>query len=239
MIWSTVVFNPGTDVLRAVVRALCEMPEPLRATRHRLGEDKVAQAIGDVGRFVGSLSADELAPMLRAKGADFDISAPGDKPVKCTCQFKARGIPLVRCFMERMAALKPVFGFAAPWDEYRHRNQLDVRLRPYRVQEFVGRDLLKCVPGLYWITLLPDALAERHGVPLAEVERAALNRYSLDGGQRLFEFHDHPDSWRERVDELDGLCATLPGIFNIADLRARLVGVTEEKEYEAIVDPWR
>ena len=238
MIWGTVVFDSGTDVLRAVVRAICEMPEPLCATHHRLGEDEAAQPIGDVDKFVRSLSADELAPMLRAKGAEFVMSAPGDKPVKCTCQFKVSGVPLVRRFMERVAVLDAVFGFASAWDEYRHRNQLDVQLRPYRVQEFVGRDLLKCVPGLYWITLLPDALAEMHRVPLVEVERTALNRYPLSGGQ-LFEFHDHPDSWRERSDELDGLCAALPGVFDIADLRARLVGVTEEKEYESIVDPWR
>ena len=239
MIWSTVVFNPGTDVLRTVVRALCEMPEPLRATRHRLGEDEVAQPIGEVGTFVRSLSADKLAPMLGAKGAEFDLSASGDKRVRCTCEFKAHGVPLVRRFMERMAVLEPVFGFAAPWDEYRHRNQLDVRLRIVRVQVFVGKDLAKYIPGVYWLTLLPEALAERHGVPLAKLEAASLEHVELGNGQRLFRFHDHPDAWRERADELDELCAALPGIFDIADLRARLVGVTEEKDFDAIVDPWR
>ena len=141
--------------------------------------------------------------------------------------------------MERMAALEPVFGFAAAWDELRHRNQLKVSLRIVIIEAFVGMDLSKYTPGLYWLTLLPEALAERHGVPLAKLEAASLEHVALGGGQRLFRFHDHPDAWRERADELDGLCADLPGIFDIADLRAQLVGVTEEKDFDAIVNPWR
>ena len=141
--------------------------------------------------------------------------------------------------MERMAALGPLFGFASAWDEHRHRNELDVRLRVVRIQTFVGKDLSKYIPGVYWLTLLPDALIARHGVQLAKLEEAALEHVHLGDGQRLFWFHDRPDAWRERTDELDALCAALPGVFNIADLRSRLVGVTEENEFDAVVDPWR
>ena len=233
------MFDRGTPVLRAVVGALCSLPEPLRATRHCLGEDEVAQPIEDVAMFLRSLSSDQLGPMLRAKGARYTVSAPGDKRVECMCQFNARAMPRVRDFMERMAALKPAFGFASAWAENAHRNQIDVRLRLYRVQVFLGQDICKYVPGLYWLTLLSEALAERHGVPLSEVRQAALEDVDLGGGQRLFRFHDDPAKWRERADEIDAVCAAVPGIFNIADVRARLVGVTEEREYEAIVDPWR
>ena len=235
-IWGTLEFDRGTQVLRAVVGALCSLPEPLRATRHGEGEDEVTQPIEDVAAFLTSLSS---GPVLIAKEAQYIIWAPCGKRVECMCRFKARAMPLVMEFMEHMAAVKPVFGFASAWDEYAHRNEIDVRLRLYREQSIVGKDVSKYVPGLYWVTLLPSGLAERHGVPLSEVRQAALEHVDLGGGQRLFRFHDHPSKWRERTDELDGLCAALPGIFNIAALRARLVGVTEEKEYEAIVDPWR
>ena len=229
MIWSTVVFDAGTT-LQAVIGALRALPDPLRTTRHSDGEDAVRRPIEDVSAPLGSI--------LWAEQASYHAWAPTGQ-VECRCEFKTRAAPLVGDFMERMAALKPVFGFASAWDEYRHRNQLDVRLRIVRIQAFVGKDLTKYIPGVYWFTLLPDALTERHGVPLAKLEAAALEHVALGGGQRLFRFHDHPGAWRGRADELDGLCAALPGIFNIADVRARLVGVTEEKEFDAIVDPWR
>ena len=230
-LWGEVTFGSGTQTMRKVLEALCELPEPLRATRHSESEDD------DVGQPITSLD-DPLGSILWAKDANYLVLSPGGGPVECTCEFNVDP-PIVRAFMERMAALSPAFGFASTWDELRHRNQLDVRLRVVRAQTFIGTSVSKHVPGLYWLTLLPDALRARHGVPLAKLEEAALEHVALGGGQRLFRFHDHPGAWRGRADELDGLCAALPGIFNIADVRARLVGVTEEKEFDAIVDPWQ
>ena len=238
-IWADLVFGSGRKTLRDVVAALCAVPEPLRAAGHCEGEDEVARPIGDVAEFLASLSSDRLTPILRAKRADYDISGTGHRPVKCLCELKVEP-SLAAGFMERMAAaLAPVFGFASAWGEYERRNGLDVRLRVVRVQAFVGRDLSKFVPGLYWLTLLSEALAERHGVPLAEVERAALEHAAPGAGLHLYRFHDHPGDWRARADELDALCASLPGVFNIAEVRERLVGVTEEKEFDEIVRPWR
>lgn len=238
-IWAKMEFGSGTKVLRDVVAALCALPEPLRVTGHCEGEDEAARPIGDVAEFLASLSSDRLVPILRAKRADYVISGTGHRPVKCLCELKVEP-SLATGFMERMAAaLAPVFGFASTWEEYERRNHLDVRLRAFREQQFIGRDLSKFVPGLYWLTLLSDALAERHGVPLAEVERAALEHAAPGAGLHLYRFHDHPGDWRVRADELDALCASLPGVFNIAEVRERLVGVTEEKEYEEIVRPWQ
>lgn len=230
MIWSTVIFGSGADKLQAVVRTLCMLPEPLRATRHSEGEDEVGRPIEDISAPLGSI--------LWAQQANYHAWAPGGQ-VECTCEFKDKAAPLIRGFMERMARLDPAFAFASAWDEYRHRNELDVRLRSVRIQTFIGKDLRKHIPGVYWLTLLPDALSARHGVRLAKLEEAALEHVPLGGGQRLFRFHDEPGAWRGRTQELDELCAALPGVFNIADLRSRLVGVTEEREFDAVVDPWR
>ena len=235
-IWGKLVFDRGTQVLRTVVGALCSLPEPLRATRHGEGEGEVTQPIEDVATFLMSLSS---GLVLRAKSAQYIVWAPYGNQIECMCRFKARATPLVKNFMEHMATVKPVFGFASAWDEYAHRNQIDVRLRLYREQAIVGKDLSKYVPGLYWVTLLPDDLAKRHGVLLSKVRQVALEHVDLGGGQQLFRFHDHPSKWRAHADDLDGLCAAMPGVFNIAHLRSRLVGVTEEKEFDAIMKPWR
>ena len=207
----------------------------LRATRHSDGEDEVRRPIEDVSAPLGSI--------LWAEQANYHAWAPRGQ-VECTCEFKAKAALLVGAFMERMAALEPVFGFASAWDEYRHRNHLVSKIR-YRSgvtgtsEQFIGRDTSKYVPGLYWLTLLPEALASRHDVPLAEVAKVALEHTRLAGGQHLFRFHERPEDWAERRQALDEVCASLPGVFNIADVKRLVAGVTDDGELDRIVSPWR
>ena len=228
-LWGKLVFGSGANALQSVVRALCALPGTLRATRHSDGEDEVGRPIEDATARLGSI--------LWAQQANYHAWAPGGGQVECTCEFKVDP-PLVQAFMERMATLAPTFGYVCAWEEYLHRNQIVVKLRTGTLEAMLGKDLSKFVPGLYWLTVLSGSLAETHRVPLAELEAAALEHVALGGGLRLYRFHDHPAKWRARADELDALCASLPGVFNIADVRARLVGVTELSEYREVTRPW-
>lgn len=237
-IWGELAFGCGLPVLRSVVSALCGLPEPLRAARHSEGEDEVRRPIGDVIDF--SISLGNRGAILWAKHANYHVWAPRGGRVACTCEFKAKPL-LVTAFMKRMSALNPVFGFAAAWDEFRHRNQVVVKLRVGTSEEFLGMDVSEYVPGVYWLTLLPNALAKRHCVPLAELEMAALEHEALGDGQRLFRFHERPDAWRGRADELDELCDKLPGVFSVAVVRRELARakVTELSEYNEVTRRWQ
>ena len=96
------------------------------------------------------------------------------------------------------------------------------------------------MPGLYWLTLLPEAFAKRHGVPLDEVAEVALEHADLGAGQHLFRFYDRPEDWRERADVVDGLCARLPGIFDIHHVRGVVgSGVKSFAELRVLLRPWR
>ena len=233
--------EPGLGSLRTLVRELCTLPDNLRATRHSQGEDEAGRAIDDIEQYLASLKG---GPLLRGKGTLYDISAPPDLPIICNCYFNTTPPSLVRTFMERMAALgTTVFGYACTWEELQHRNRIFAEIdggKGGTSEGFYGTDISKYVPGLYWLTLLPEALAERHGVPLAEVSQAALEHVDLGGGQHLFRFHDHPEDWRKRTDAMDDLCARLPGVFDVHEVR-RLVakGVKTFAELHDILHPWR
>ena len=212
-IWGKVMFGSGTQAIRNVLEALCELPEPLRATRHSEREDGARQPITSLDDLPG--------PILWAKGANYLVWSPSGGPVECTCEFKVDP-SIVQAFME----------------ENQHRNQIVVKLRVGTLEAFLGSDLSKQVPGLYWLTLLSETLIEKHGVSLAEVEAVAIEHIALGRGLRLFRFHEHPGQWRDRVDEIDALCASLPGVFDIAEVRTRLVGVAELSDYHTIARPW-
>ena len=228
-LWGKLMFGSGTQVRRSVLEALCELFEPLRATRHSESEGDVAQPITSLADLPGSI--------LWAKDANYLVRSPGGGPVECTCEFKVDP-PIVQAFMEQMATLVPTFGYACAWDEYLHRNQVVVKLRVGTLEAMLGKDLSMHVPGLYWLTLLSETLAEKHGVPLTKVETAAIEHVALGRGLRLFRFHEHPDTWRERADEIDALCAALPGVFDVAEARAGLVGITELSDYHRVKRLW-
>lgn len=232
-IWAELHFSAESTTLRAIVGALCGLPGKLRPTHHSMGEGERRTPIGDVGRFLDSLS-DGLGPFLRGRNAAYMVGTDGEK---VSCQLKVEP-PLAVAFLECMAAENPAFGFACAWEELVHRNQVVVKTSVGTSETFLGRNLDKWIPGLYWLTLLPEALAERHGVPLAEVEAGALERASLGDGQRLFRFYDHPKDWCANSQTLDSLCASLPGVFDIAEARSELEGVNDFWALRPIYQRW-
>jgi hypothetical protein len=102
----------------------------------------------------------------------------------------------------------------------------------------VGRDARKLVPGFYWLTLLSNALAEQHNVPLGIVETVAEGHLKLDGGQHLFRFYEQPEGWRESQEVAD-LCASIPGVFDIEKIRSRALVAKDFMSLSAVMRDFR
>ena len=240
MISATLIYETESVAARHVTRALFSLPEGLRPTRHSEEEDKAGRPIGDPAKFLDSRGPFPSYTLLRGKGFDYDIdNRPKGKLVIVDCYFKRTPPHLVRTFMEKMATTGPVFGRACTWEELLHRNQLVAKVGLGTSLDFVGRDISKFVPGLYWLVLLPQSLAEKHGVPLEQVVDAAEEHVDLGNGQHLFRFYGRPEDWRERTRAMDGLCARLPGIFDINEVRRLFAGGCRDlSELTRMTRPW-
>ena len=202
--------------------------------RHSDEEKGVGKSIGNVEDY---LALPNPGGFLFGSGVSYIFFGP-----ECDCELDVDP-SLARTFLERMAATAPVFGYAYTWEELRYRNGIFVEIdggKGGSSRGFNGRDISKYVPGLYWLTLLPEAFAKRHGVPLDEVAEVALEHADLGAGQHLFRFYDRPEDWRERADVVDGLCARLPGIFDIHHVRGVVgSGVKSFAELRVLLRPWR
>ena len=107
-----------------------------------------------------------------------------------------------------------------------------------KIESWVGRDIDKYVPGFYWLTLLPEALAAKHGIPLTAVERVAREHVALPGGQHLFRFYDRPEDWRSSP-VVRNLCATLPGVFDVEKLKPQLAKAKNFLELNSMLRAWK
>ena len=195
--------------------------------------------IDDVSSFLDSIEDAPVPPFLRGKrGIMYDISGGEDSlPVKCAC-FNVEPA-LATTFVVHMGRAAPLFGELCVKEELFHRNRVFTKLDFGTCESWVGRDLNKYLPGLYWMTVVSETLAEKHGVPLTKVGAAALKHVALERGRHLFQFFERPDHWRQHQRTMDALCSSLPGVFSIDVLPARVTGPITFPELLKIRDPWR
>ena len=235
MIESILEFQP--TALHSVVAALCALPEGLRPTHHSLGEDEAGKPILNTGKFLESLTGAKLGPFLRGPGVIYDIRLAGSKPILCNC-FLEVDPALAKEFLIQMATAQPIFGFACASEERTHRNRVIVKQGVNTIESWVGRDPQKYIPGFYWLTLLPKALAEKHDVPLSAVEKIAKEHIELEGGQHLFRFYERPEDWRTAPD-VAALCSSLPGVFDVEKVKPLLPAAKNFLDLDEVLRSWK
>lgn len=244
MIESVLEFQ--TSNLLSIVRTFCALPEKLRPTHHSFGEDEPDEPLLDVEKFLDSLANAGLGPFLKGPGVTYDIGFfdghVGDERVKsssitCNCFLEVEP-SLAREFLLHMASARPAFGFACSPEERQHRNRVIIKQGMNTVESWVGRDLQKYIPGFYWLTLLPDVLAEKHGVPISEVEKIAQEHIQLEGGQHLFRFYQRPEDWQS-TSEVAALCSSLLGVFDVEKIKPQLATTKNFLELDSALRAWK
>ncbi len=235
MVYASLSFGSGLTALEGLVAALYALPPPLRPTHHSIGEDDVRQPTGEATALVRMLETGG-SRFLWGRGVSYSVSPLVD--LTCRAFFSKVPSQLARAFLEGVSAAEPVFGYACAWEELLHRNRLFVQIdggKGGTSENWVGRDHSKWVPGLYWLTLLSEAMAQQHGLRLRDVEHAAAEHALLQDGLHLFRFYRKPSDWRERRDAMDSLCKRLPGVFNINEVRPLVTSVKSFAELDRIL----
>lgn len=200
-----------------------EYPNNLRPEEFRLEEGKSGPKLkypGDVSRI---FSEKKSGFFLHSRNIDYMFMIDGQLPIKCFIDLNADRECAVEILV-RMAPARPSFAFACQPAERNARNRVVHDLDVGRMDAWVGGDLEKYVPGLYWLTLLPSDLIAKHGIPIDALSQAAIEHRELEGGQHLFRFYERPEDWRT-TGKIDELIAANEGFFNIEKARQALVGI--------------
>jgi hypothetical protein len=136
-----------------------------------------------------------------------------------------------------MATAHPIFGFVCAPEERERRNRTKIKQGMNTIESWVGRDIQKYVPGLYWCTLLPASLAQRHNLPLSKVASIALEHVELEGSHHLFRFYEKPEDWRS-ANALQELYSSLPGLFDVDKIRPALEDAKTYLELSDMTGNW-
>lgn len=228
-------FKPG--MLKQLAEKLLSLPLELRPSHVSLAENEKAKAIGDKKGFIDSLNEGSLGPYLTGDHCAYQISLAAPKPIICEGTLDAQPA-LAKLFLMEMSSISPIFGFACLQEEWFQKNRITTQQGINKIESWVGRDTEKYVPGLYWLTLISDALSDRHGVSLSAVQNEAKEHVTLEGGQHLFRFYDQPEDWR-KTSSLSAFCRSTPGIFDLEAVRKKAQKTSNFLELNSLLSEWK
>jgi hypothetical protein len=170
--------------------------------------------------------------------SDFNCSliAHENEQMNIFCEVK-KDSDVARELLRALVALHPLFGYACLYEERLYSNRVVTKQGINTVESWVGRNIEKYIPGLYWWTLLPENLMERHGVPLDRLKMCALQHIEMGDGLHLFRFYDRPEEWREAFNR-SRVRLSLPGIFDVEKIRPKMEDAQTFLNLIGIVQDW-
>jgi hypothetical protein len=136
-----------------------------------------------------------------------------------------------------MTVADPMFGFLAAEEERFHRNRVVVKLGNNTIESWVGRDITKYVPGLYWITYLSYDLLRAHNLPVKPIKAIAKETTESHAGL-VVRLYDEPVQWKH-TKKIDDVCFSTNGIFSIDRVKPLISLANNYVELSDLLNDWR
>lgn len=211
MISVEMYFHPAQ--LSQILESLADLPADLAPVRFSQ-DQRVALAddlVSDFQRFSAFVESSSAGFFLHGRKAVFMVFPRDEKLEVFACNLSTGYGELV---FRKLIGASPIFGYAAVLAERYHRNMLKKKDEPGRtIESWVGRDIDRYIPGLYWLTWLStDYLRMRHVDPLA-IAAVARRADEVPGGW-AFCFFDKPSEWENEAKRIDDFCAATDGVFS-------------------------
>lgn len=231
-------FHFPNERLDATIKALLQLPKQIRPKQfsYNEGAKKDKDTVDDEKRFSTFLQKAASGFFLYAENAIYSFRIT--KSTEFVLDIEGINAQESITLLRSVGAVGASFAYAADGAERKHRNRL-VKNAGYGVHEaWVGRDWRHYIPGVYWLTLIPEALAEQHGAPLNKLKEAATEIEEIEPKLWLMRFYDSPENWRANEKRLDEICASTPGVFYIAPVRSLFEKTTTFLGAAAVLQEW-
>src|SRR5262249_53736324 len=139
---------------------------------------------------------------------------------------------------EVMACSGADFGFAATNEEYEHRNRIFVTLGEAHIASWVGRDLKKYVPGLFWRTMLSHRLISERMIDLSNPPKCVCTELVGDCAV-LLKIEGRITAWRDHAEEIDRFCEVTPGFFSTVRVEDAVACAKNYLMFNQAIADWR
>ncbi|MEQ1591029.1 MAG: hypothetical protein ABL892_01430 [Thiobacillaceae bacterium] len=227
-----------------LMTSLMNLPEALIPRLFSSAENRKIKKnqVADTVRFESFKQRNPAGYFLYADSCTYDLSTHSKEYlVLYVDDFKFdQDYNFIRDIFREALSVSPVFGYAADYDERYHRNRMCRTFGENKTEAWIGRDMDKYIPGVYWYTLLSNALLGKHRVDIADLEAEAISSEALgDGSFHLLKFYEEPDEWKQNADRLDDMCQRIDGMFSKKSVELATANISNYLEYSEIISEWR
>lgn len=223
---------------RSLAENLLDLPAVLRPTHFNIDEVPLlqTQAIGGKGKDRTFLHRYPSGIFLAGKKARYHLTST-DHHASCFATLSVES-DAAKKLLPHISILQPSFGYMCTPEERVRRNMLFARIQNDSVEAWVGRDISKYLPGLYWQTLLSDSMMARYGISLSDLSDVATNILEPTKGLYIIQFYDQPDDWLA-ASRVDDLIRSIPGIFSIDELKPDFGKINKFEDALVFLRHWR
>lgn len=223
-----------------VLSKIMQLPEPIMPIFFTAdeGQKNKKNLVLDEKKFSDFRKQNPFGFFLYAEKASFNLSFSDHSEAIVSVDIKDHSLSyLLSNLLSELVNLPIDFGFTCNIDEYKHRNHYFYQMEGQSLETYVGRNYIKYIPGLYWITYISFELLEKHQIGIEQVTAFASMVHKLENGI-LFKFYDNPDNWRLNCEDLDKICDQEDGIFSLKKLYKLVPNSISLMELLDFLDEW-
>ena len=192
----------------------------------------------DRGRFKKFVNDNPLGFFLYSDYCQMDITFSGiDSSIFIEIK-KKQAITDVRELLYKLAELDIDYAYSSMWEERLYRNGLVKKIGASTIENWVGRDYRKYLPGIYWGNLISIEMINRIGLDISELLKSSFYNFKVNEKFYYIQMYETPSSWQDFAPDLDTLSENLTGVFFKWDIWDELEVIEDEKEYFATCSNW-
>lgn len=222
------------NVIRQCLIHFYELPKefvPIYFSENEVGIDKENDKCSNLERFERFKSQNDLGFFLHSESSLINISFSGDTSSIFIEVKRKKAIPKIVDLLRVVARENIQYAFACDWEEWRYRNGLVKTIGKSTIENWVGRDYGRYLPGLYWCNLIPDSMFERLNINKEMIQSVAVKYECLDNDICFFMMFDDPGLWQNSAPEIDEICERNDGVFSKWTIWEHLEVINDQAQY--------
>jgi hypothetical protein len=217
------------------------LPEGLRPIRYSSDESnsKGEGAIGDEEKFRKFMDRNKYGFFLFSPALKINVNL---RPKNGFCNVHIETVHDslsehdIVILMKALANSEAVFAMACATEEYHYRNLYRREVGSSSFEAWVGRDLSRYLPGLYWLTVL----SRRHASLVPRIRAAlAVEVVPIGSGHWLVKLFGKPETWPEHAPRIDDWLCSNPDVFCKRRAEQQLDAAPNIAALSLVAQEWR
>lgn len=141
-------------------------------------------------------------------------------------------------FLNLLLETKPYWGYFADFNEIVFRNKIVKKIGNNSIETWIGRDIMKYLPGLYWINIISNEAFEKFKLNFDNLSNAN-SKLTINHKYKLLKLYEKANDWYSSVDLTNIIYDSQERIFDKRFIENKVESVDNYVEYKSILKDFK